>query len=587
MGSFFKYVLAVIVGMFFFFGILLFIGGIAGAVLGAKEKVTVKANSILVARFDQAMGERTLDEDPLSKLKGGSSAQLGIHDIKTAIQKAAEDDKIKGILLNISMLTGRMASIQDIRNQLIEFKSSGKFVYAYSEGMTQMAYYLASAADKVYVNPSGLMELKGFSSETMYFKGMLDKLGVKPEVYYAGQFKSATEPFRRTNMSDQNREQVTEFLMAFHDDFVRDIAASRGLSEERVNEIINSYEVRSIEKAVSLGIIDGGRFYDEVVSEMKAALEKEDDDKLNAVSLSKYVDYATQGMKTAGSNRVAVVYAEGNIVGGDGEETSIGSEKYRKILRKLRKDKKVKAVVLRVNSPGGSALASDVIWREVELIKQAGKPVVTSMGDLAASGGYFIACNSDKIYAEENTITGSIGVFGMFATLDKLFEEKLGITFDRVKTAPYADFMGTVFRPLESEEESIVQNFVNDIYDRFLEKVSTGRNLDRAVVDEIAQGRVYTGDQAIGLGLVDEIGGLESAIAFAAERAELETYKTKEYPIKVDPIMKMMDEFSGKKKPEPSLAEKLIHELPFLEKVAFLVRNEPIQMRLPYAFELK
>jgi len=587
MGSFIKYVLAVVVGIFLFFGVLLMVGGIAGALFGGKETVNVKSNSILVARFDQSMGERTLDEDPIEKLKGGSAAQLGIHDIKTAIQKAADDDKIEGILLNISLLTGRMASLQDIRNQIIEFKSSGKFVYAYSEGMTQMAYYLASAADKIYVNPSGLMELKGFSSETMYFKGMLDKLGVQPEIYYAGKFKSATEPFRRTGMSEENRKQVTEFLQAFHDDFVRDIALARNLSEAAVNDVINGYKVRSIEDAVNLGIIDGGRFYDEVVTEMKVALEKDEDEKLNAISLSNYVNYATQGNKSAGQNRVAVVYAEGEIVGGNGAETSIGSDKYAKILRKLRKDKKVKAVVMRVNSPGGSALASDVIWRELELIKQAGKPLVTSMGDLAASGGYFIACNSDKIYAEENTITGSIGVFGMFATLDKLFEDNLGITFDRVKTAPYADFMGTVFRPLESEEGDIIQTFINDIYDRFLQKVSTGRNLDRSVVEEIAQGRVYTGDQAIGLGLVDEIGGLESAIAFAAQQADLEDYKTKEYPIKIDPVMKMIEEFSGKGKPEPSMAEKLINELPFLEKVAFMVRNEPFQMRLPYAFELR
>lgn len=554
--------------------------------MGGKDKVTVKSNSVLVARFDHAMGERTLDEDPIKKLQGGSAEQLGIHDIKTAIKKAADDDKIHGILINVSMLMGRMASLQDIRNQLIEFKSSGKFVYAYSEGMTQMAYYLATAADKIYVNPSGLMELKGFSSETMYYKGMLDNLGVKPEIYYAGKFKSATEPFRRKDMSEENRKQVTEFLQAFHDDFVRDIATARNLTVADVEDIINGYKVRSIEDAVSLGIIDGGRFYDEVIAEMKTSLDKDVDDKLNAVSLSRYVDYATQGSKGTGS-RVAVVYAEGEIVGGDGEETSIGSEKYAKILRKLRKDKKVKAVVMRVNSPGGSALASDVIWREIELVKQAGKPVITSMGDLAASGGYFIACNSDKIYAEENTITGSIGVFGMFATLDKLFEEKLGITFDRVKTAPYADFMSTVFRPMEGEEGAIIQTFINDIYDRFLHKVSTGRNLDRAVVEEIAQGRVYTGDQAIGLGLVDEIGGLESAIAYAAQQADLETYRTKEYPTKVDPMMKMIEQFSGKGKPEPSLSEKMMDQLPFLEKIGFLLRNEPYQMRLPYTFELK
>lgn len=536
MKQFFKFVFASMVGSLLTAGIIIiitfiFIGGLI-AVAGSDKKVDVEPNSVLQLKFNYVITERT-PHNPLAGLgflgiDGDKS--LGLNDILASIKKAKTDENIKGIFLDESLMSSGQATTEEIRNALIDFKKSGKFIIAYSEIYTQGFYYLASVADKVYLNPKGIFEFKGFNSQITFLKGALDKLGVTVQIIKVGTYKSAVEPFFLTKMSDASRLQVNSYLGSLYDHFLAGISQSRHLNKDSLFTIANELKIRLPEDALKFKLVDGLKYKDEILDELKKRTGTATKDDLKSIELTDYSSSESKSddKKEVSKNRIAVVYASGDIVGGDGDDNAIGSERISKALRQARLDDKVKAVVLRVNSPGGSSLASDVIWREVILTKKV-KPVIVSMGDLAASGGYYIACAADSIIAEPNTITGSIGIFAILPDMQKLFNEKLGITFDGVKTGKYAD-LGDMSRPLTAEERAILQNQVNQGYDWFTKAVADGRHKTQAYINSIGQGRVWTGEQAVKIGLVDRLGNINDAIKSAAKKANIKKYRLVAYP---------------------------------------------------------
>ena len=532
MKQFFKFVFATMVGIILSSIILLVI--IVGIVVAASsdKHVEVDSNSVLHIVFNNSIPERT-PNNPLSGLGFlgiDGEKSIGLNDILANIKKAKTDDNIKGIFLDESYMLSGQATTEEIRNALIDFKKSGKFIIAYSEVYTQGFYYLASVADKVYINPRGIFEFKGFSSQITFLKGALDKLGIEAQVIKVGTYKSAVEPFILNKMSDANRMQVNSYLGSLYDYFLTGISNSRKISKDSLFNLANNFSIQFPEDALKHKLVDGLKYKDEVLDELKERTDIATKSNLNSVDLADYTnsDTKSENNKKDSKNHIAIIYASGEIAGGQGDDNSIGSEKVSAALRKVRLDDDVKAVVLRVNSPGGSSLASDVIWREVMLTKKV-KPIIVSMGDLAASGGYYISCAADSIFAEPNTITGSIGIFAIIPNLQKLFNDKLGITFDGVKTGKYAD-LGDVSRPLSPEEKAILQNSVNRGYDDFTKAVANGRHKTQAYINSIGQGRVWTGTQAIKIGLVDRLGNINDAIHSAAKMAKIKNYKMEAYP---------------------------------------------------------
>jgi protease-4 len=534
MKQFFKFVLASMVGLLITSGIILviIIIFIFGLFSSASDKtVEVEPNSVLQIALKNPITERTPD-NPLSGLNFlglDGEKTIGLNDILSNIKKAKTDDNIKGIFLDESELSAGEATIEEIRNALIDFKKSGKFVVAYSEVYTQGFYYLASVADKVYINPKGIFEFHGFNSQITFLKGALDKLGIEVQIIKVGTYKSAVEPFFLTKMSDANRMQVNSYLGSLYDHFLTGISESRKINKDSLFNYANNLKIRFPEDALKYKLVDGLKYKDEILDELKQRVGIGTKDDLKSVDLSDYTNSAAQKEdKKESKNRIAIVYASGEINGGEGDDNSIGSERLTKALRKVRLDDKVKAVVLRVNSPGGSSLASDVIWREVMLTKKV-KPIIVSMGDYAASGGYYISCAADSIIAEPNTLTGSIGIFAILPNMQKLFNDKLGITFDGVQTGKYAD-LGDISKPLTPEEKAILQNQVNHGYDDFTKAVATGRHKTQAYINSIGQGRVWTGTQAVTIGLVDRLGNINDAIHSAAREAKIKNYNLVTYP---------------------------------------------------------
>jgi protease-4 len=532
MKQFFKFVLASMVGFLIISVILIFV--IIGLIVSASSEKTVEVepNSILKISFNYPITERTPD-NPLSGLgflglDGDKS--IGLNDILANIKKAKTDDNIKGIFLDESDVTPGEATSEEIRNALIDFKKSGKFIVAYSEIYTQGFYYLASVADKVYINPKGIFLFHGFSQQVTFLKGALDKLGIEAQIIKVGTYKSAVEPYFLTKMSDANRLQVNSYLGSLYDHFLTGISESRNISKDTLFNYANELKIRFPEDALKYKLVDGLKYKDEVLDDLKQRTGIGFKDDLKSVELGDYTKSGPENnnSKKESKNRIAIVYASGEINGSDGDDNTIGSERISKALRQVRLDDKVKAVVFRVNSPGGSSLASDVIWREVMLTKKV-KPIIVSMGDYAASGGYYISCAADSIFAEPNTITGSIGIFAILPNMQKFFNDKLGITFDGVKTGKYAD-LGDISRPLTPEEKAILQNEVDHGYDDFTKAVADGRHKTQAYINSIGQGRVWTGEQAIKLGLVDRLGNINDAIKSAAKEAKLKNYKLVSYP---------------------------------------------------------
>lgn len=574
-------ILSLVVLFFLFFTIVM------GIVASSSEddKVDIKENSILRITLSENISERSADNpfEDFDFMSFENNSSLGLKEIIATIAKAKDDQNIKGIYLDVSSVSGGLTTIEEIRNALIDFKKSNKFIYAYSEIYTQKAYYLASVADSVYLNPAGLLELKGFNAQYMFFKGALDKLEIEPQIIRVGSFKSAVEPYMQTQMSDSNRLQTSVFMGSIFNHMISKIADARKLNADSVNSIAVDLKVRSAEDAVKHKLADALRYKDEVLTSLMKASNRSSIKDLNFIDLKKYVKSAKANISTD-KNKIAVIYANGEIVGGEGNENIIGSERISGAVRQARLDDQVKAVVLRVNSPGGSALASDVIWREIVLTKKV-KPVIVSMGDVAASGGYYIACAADVIVAEPTTITGSIGVFGILFNAQKFFNNKLGITFDQVKTGKYAD-LGDYTRALTESERFIIQNEVNRIYEDFTQKVALGRNMPIEKVKSIAEGRVWSGIDAKRIGLIDEFGNTDTAIAIAAKKAKLSSYRIISLPEIEDPIKKLMRNLSAEAKIY-FMPEEYKALLPYAKTLDIINNNKGIQTRALNIPEIK
>lgn len=580
MKQFFKYVFASMIGAFLSILLLLFVGFmiVLGSILSLnkEENVEVKANSILHLQLNEQIVERGVD-NPFEGLEEyGFTSQLGLNNILENIEKASKDPNINGIYLDISDLNAGLSTIEEIRNAIIRFKKSNKFVYAYSEFYSQKAYYLASVADSIYLNPSGLLELKGFSTQYMFFKNAFEKLEIKPEIIRVGSFKSAVEPYMSDRMSDSNKLQVSIYLNSLFNHMVKNIATSRGMNTDSVSNIAKNLSVRNAADAVTHKLADRLAYKDEVLTQLVKSSNKSAIKDLNLINMHAYSKSAKADVSVS-KNKVAVIYASGEINSGNGNEESIGSETLSKAIRKARLDESVKAIVLRVNSPGGSALASDVIWREVILAKKV-KPFIVSMGDVAASGGYLIACAADTIVAQPTTITGSIGVFGILFNAENFFKNKLGITFDQVKVGEYAD-LGNYTKALTPSERNIIQNEVNRIYDDFTKKVSEGRDIEINAVLRIAGGRVYTGRDAQKIGLVDVLGNKEDAIDIAVKKANLSDYRIVNYPELSNPFQKFMSQLTEEAKMY-MMPQEYKSLLPYAKTFEQIKNNSGLQTRL-------
>jgi protease-4 len=571
-----------------FFAVLMLLLVLVTAIVstaGSDGKVSVTSNSVLHVSLDYPIKERT-DKNPFAELNFlglESKKKLGLNEILQGIEEAKSDDHIKGIYLDASSLESGMATMEEIRNALIDFKKSGKFIIAYSEVYSQGAYYLATTADKIYLNPEGMIDFRGLSSEIMFFKGALDKLDIEAQIIKVGTYKSAVEPFILDKMSEPNKQQVTSFLGSMYDHFLSEISKSRKIPKNTLFSLADGAKIRAPKDALIYKMVDGLKYKDEVLDELKKLTKIDKKKEIKSVSLEEYAP--TEDEKEESSqNRIAVIYANGEIMSGEGNDETIGSERISRAIRKARTDDKVKAIVLRVNSPGGSALASDVIWRETVLAKKS-KPVIVSMGDLAASGGYYIACAADSIFAQPNTITGSIGVFGIVPNMQKFFNNKLGITFDGVKTGKFAD-LGTVSRPLTDAERMIIQLEVNKTYDTFTKKVADGRKKSQSYIDSIGQGRVWSGTEALQRGLVDRLGNIDDAIASAAKKAKIKDFKIVNYPAQVDPLKSLFDNSADKVKAyfvKRELGDNFI----YYEQMRSALNLSGVQARIPYNIQIR
>ncbi|MFD1165660.1 signal peptide peptidase SppA [Sphingobacterium daejeonense] len=588
MRSFFKYVLATITGIIICSILMFFImiGVISMMVssVGAKTETVTASNSVLMINLDHEITEKT-EANPFEGLDVpgfASTRSLGLNDIVSRIKAAKTDSNIKGIYLNVSGTGTGFATMKTIREALLDFKTSDKFIIAYSDVMSQKGYYINSVADEVYLHPQGSLDFRGLASSVMFFKEGLDKLGIDMQVLKVGTYKSAVEPFIMNSMSEANKEQVSSYLNSIYNTFLTDISSTKKISQDSLKSIANGYLIREPEDAKKYGFVTDLLYKDQVIAKIKEKIGVDEKKDIPSVSLIDYKNKANAG--EAGGDRVAVLYAYGEIVDGEGMEGQIGGDKLSRELRDLRKDDKVKAIVLRVNSPGGSALASESIWREVDLAKKV-KPVVVSMGDYAASGGYYISAAADSIFADPATLTGSIGVFGLIPSFQKLFNEKLGIHFEAVKTAKFADMDVDMDRPLSEEEKGIIQGGVNKIYQVFLKRVADGRKIDVAQVDSIGQGRVWTGEQAVKLKLVDRVGTLDQAIAAAAKKANLENYRISEYPRAKDPFESIWSTSKDKIKLW-LLEDELGDYAKYLSEMKRISQQSGIQARIPYLVEI-
>jgi protease-4 len=526
MRSFLKMFLASLLALivFILISIFFFIGWVSSIASSDNERVGNKA--VLVLDLSTPYQERMVD-NPLADFGSADQYDIpGIYDLVRIIHKAKEDSAVKGLYIKCNGNNNGFASSEEIRNAVSDFHRSGKFVYAYGDVIPQKAYYVGSVADKMYCNPKGGVDWRGFAVQLAFLKKTLEKLEIQPQIFYAGKFKSATEPFREVKMTEPNRVQTTEILEDIYSHFLQGIAEARKLDTALLRRLANNSSIQFANDALQYKLVDGLKYDDEVKDEIKDRLKLGKGDAINFVAIEKYAK--SGNFKATGKDRIAIIYAQGDVVDGKGEEGQIGSATYRNLIRKAREDKNIKAIVLRINSGGGSSLASENIWREMTLARKE-KPVVVSFGDVAASGAYYLSCNADSIFSQPNTITGSIGVFALIPNMEKFFDDKLGITFDGVKTSADADAL-TVVKPLSDKQKQYIQNEIDTIYHDFKLRVSEGRKKDINFIDSIAQGRIWSGTRGLQLGLVDRIGGLQDAIECAARMAHITDYRLREYP---------------------------------------------------------
>jgi protease-4 len=526
MKSFFKSFFASLLALFVFSFLGFFILAAIAAAFSSDEKTTIKQNSVLVIDASETFPEKGKN-DPFSELLSKKNGKIpNLSELIGLIHYAKKDSSIKGIYIKCSQNPNGYAATEEIRKAILDFKKSKKFVIAYGETITQKGYMMGNVADQIYTHPQGGLEWNGFSYETMFLKGLLDKLEIQPQVFYAGKFKSATEPFRYTQMSEANKLQTSVWLNSIYNSFIQGTADQRGLQVDALKAIADEGKVQRANDALTYKLVDGLLYDDQFKKLISKKVNHSEKGDISFVSVNEYA--GAVALRGSGSGKIAVVYADGDVVMGKNERESIASDDYRILLQKIRNDKSIDAVVIRVNSPGGSSLASDIIWREIDLLKKE-KPVVVSMGDLAASGGYYISCGADSIFANANTITGSIGVFSIIPNVTNFMKNKLGITFDRVNTGKYADAPSAT-RQLTTIEQNFLQSGVDSVYHTFKSRVAAGRKKNIDYIDSIAQGRVWTGSDAIKVGLVDKIGTLEDAIQSAARMAHVKGYSLKSFP---------------------------------------------------------
>ncbi len=589
MKNFLSSLLATIVGLLIMtlLVFLIFIGIIAAST--SKEVPEVKENSLLLAKFNAQISDRTND-DPFSQFLSGNfmyNEMMGLNQILKDLDKAEADENIEGIFLKVGGVSAGISTLGEIRDALLDFKKSGKFIYAYADAFTQKSYYLATAADSIFMTPEGMFLFNGMSAEVMFYKDALEKVGVEMQIVRHGTYKGAVEPFLRNDLSDENREQIETYVGALWGKIVEDISESRGISVEQLNQIADELVTIDSDQLVETGMVDGLIYYDEMLSLLKGKMGVEEEDDLEAISLKSYKNVPAKKKKEYSRDKVAVIYAMGSVVDGNAPEGFISSERISKAIRKARRDKSVKAIVFRINSGGGSGSASDVIYREV-LLAAKEKPVVASMGDVAASGGYYIAAPADTILAGQATITGSIGVFGMFPNIQGLLNDKLGITTDVVKTNKHSDIL-TAFDPLDTEERVIVQKLIDNFYTRFVNIVAEGRGMSYEEVDAIASGRVWAGTDALELGLIDMHGGLEKSIEVAAEMAGLEEYRVQSLPVLEDPFTAIMKQLTGDAmmRTDRILRRELGEEYIHYRKIRDIRNMHGIQAVMPYEIEIR
>ena len=583
MKSFFKTFFASFLGsavlllvvVIFIFGSL-----IASIASSSETNVTLKPKTVLYMNLNYDIPERTNSNSLEMYFNVDKIDMAGMNDILNNIDAAAIDPNIEGIFLDLSTIGTSSANIEEIRNRLISFKESGKFIISYGEAYTQSAYYLASVSDKIYMLPDGVLDIHGISSQSMFYKHLLEKLDIEMQIIRPAnnKFKSAVEPYFLDEMSDANREQTSVYLNSMWNTICNDISASRNIKVETINKLADDMTLMFDTKAaVDNGFIDELIYKDELLAKLHELTNTPDNKKLNIIKNTQYAKVRPEMM--TGEDNIAIVYASGQIIDGKGDENEIGSTTLSAALRKARTDKKVKAIVMRVNSPGGSAVASEVIRREVELAAKE-KPVIVSMGNYAASGGYWISSTADYIFADPNTLTGSIGVFGTIPNLKGFLNDKIGLTFDEVKTNKNADF-GSLSKPLTPYQMTMMQKHVTETYDNFITLVSEARDLRKTFVDSIAQGRVWSGTDALEIGLVDELGGIDKAIAYAADKAGLTSYSIKEFPKQEDPLENLFKTETQEYYTKAVMKNNLGSSYKYLEAIENISKIEGIQALMP------
>jgi protease-4 len=588
MKDFFKFTLASILGIMVAGLLLIFITiGIISAIVSSSDNpVQIEGNSVLLLKFDHQIVDRA-NKNPLEDLNFGifqGTKTVGLNDILDCIRKAKTDDNISGIYLNPMDIQAGIGTVEEIRSALKDFKTSGKFIYAYGDYLSQKAYYLVTVADSLVLNPQGAVDFRGLGGERTFFKKALDKLGVEIQIVRHGKFKAAVEPFLLEKMSDENKLQTETYLKSIWNEMLTDISASRKIGVDELNDIADMVaSFRKADFAKQKNLVDRLKYKDQVIDDLKKLTGTSEKKDVKAVDIFTYVKVpekrAQQGLVR---NKIAVIYASGNIDSGTSDD-DIKSEDLSRTIREARRDSSIKAIVLRINSPGGSAYGSEVIWREVKLAADT-KPVIASMGDVAASGGYYIACAADTIMADRTTITGSIGIFGMVPNAGKLLEDKLGITHDVVTTNEHSDMI-SVTRPMTSFERDLLQQTIEAGYDTFISRVADGRSMDKASVDEIGQGRVWAAVNAKEVKLIDVYGGLSDAIELAKKMAKLDTYRILNLPKLKDPIEELLKEISGSAK-AGFMKDELGENYKYYEQLRGFLSQKGVQARMPYDIEI-
>ena len=584
MRNFFKMMFASMLGFFLTMILLgfLFLIIMIGMVASLEKDVTVSDKSVLSINLKYAIPERS-SSNPFEDFNFTSmktEKQLGLNAILQSIRYAAKDDRISGILLDLSSVPSAYATIEAIRNALDTFKLSGKFIYAYGDNLSQKAYYLASVADKIFMNPLGYLEFKGIYLEIMFFKKTLEKLEVDAQIIRHGKFKSAVEPFMLEKMSDSNREQLNTYIGGIWEHIIEGISKNRDISIDSLNVIADNLYTWDANGALKYKMVDGLIYRDELEQMIAEKLALEEEENIPFLSLGKYYENIKAHLMSFEDDKIAVIYANGEIVNGNNSSDVIDGKRMAECIRQARADSSIKAIVFRVNSPGGDALASEMIWREIYLTDQV-KPVIVSMGDYAASGGYYIACAARRIFAEATTLTGSIGVFGVIPNMQRMFNNKLGVTFDNVKTNEHSDYF-SVTHPMSEFDHAVILKQIESIYFTFIQRVADGRNMSTTEVDSIGQGRIWSGLDALENGLVDELGGIYDAINFAAEEAGLSEYSVVELPKQKDFIDELISDIAE----QSSVKERITVELgvfaSMYEAYMHLQKVQGIQARLPY-----